>query len=120
MPKKTRQEKIAAELHRLKKQLEGQPTIPAPKTTEPREPKSTPEPINTSTGISLKGLDVTTSPSTQFVNKETERYDYTYLARDLRKIALLAIAAVAIEIVLSLTTHASFAKLILRSFGLEI
>jgi hypothetical protein len=121
MPKKTREEKIAAQLRRLKKQLEGGQVVAKPTPVEPKVAEEpTGSPVITPTGVSLKELGVKTTPSTTVVKKELERYDYAYVARDLRKIAILAVAAVAIEIILNLTTRAGFAKLILRSFGLEI
>jgi hypothetical protein len=130
MPKKTREEKMAAAIRRLKQQVAGQqipirPTVSS-EGQEPESPPSTPEttavPKQTLTpqGYSVAGLKLKSVPTVTPIIKEEERYNYTYVTADLRKIAVLAVAAIALEAILNLTTHASFAKLILRRFGIEI
>jgi len=130
MPKKTREEKMAAAIRRLKQQVAGQqipirPTVSS-EGQEPESPSSAPEttavPKQTLTpqGYSLGDLKQKSVVSSGTKITEGERYNYTYVTADLRKIAVLAAAAIALEAILNLTTHASFAKLILRRFGIEI
>jgi len=129
MPKKTREEKMAAALRRLKQQVALQqsprPAVaserPTPESTS-AAPETTAAPNQSVTpqGYSLSNFKQKSPPSPQLIRTEGERYNYAYVTGDLRKIAVLASAAVALEIILSLTTRASFAKLILRTFGIEI
>lgn len=120
MPKKTREEKMAAQLRRMKEQLGRKQYIPA-KSQEPtrasQPPKQEDQPKQS---ISVDGLSLKTTPTTQSIKEVAERYNYAYVGSDLRKIAVLATAAVALEIVLNLTTRASFVKLILHNLGIEI
>ena len=121
---------MAAALRRLKQQVAGQQSPKPPAISSEGQSleaaRSTPEPIAvpkqklTSQGYSLRDLKQKSANHTEITSREEERYNYTYVVVDLRKIAVLASAAVALEIILSLTTRASFAKLILRTFGIEI
>jgi hypothetical protein len=135
MPKKTREEKMAAQLRRMKEQLTRQQSAPASvqETLKPTQPAK--QEVPTTQGFSVSGVNLKSTPALQptrevaerYNRKITsrdcfsgERYNYAYIARDLKKIATLAAAAIALEIILNLTTRASFAKLILRTLGIDI
>lgn len=133
MPKKTREEKMAAQLRRMKKQMELQtegrferPLDVAEAPTKQNTPQSS---------FSLKDLDSAKAKADQPAKTKTQGYhytpidkvsqgavthDYNQVKSDLRRILILAVATVALEIVLNLTLRASFAKLILLHFGIEI
>lgn len=93
-------------------------------TTPPLHPSKPEEPTKQETparvGVNISGLDLKSSLTKEPTKDVSQRYDYAYVASDLRKIVILATAAVALEIILNLTTRASFAKLILRTLGIEI
>lgn len=97
MPRKTKQQKILAELRALRSQVQ------TPINTALTEPK----PVRDS--ISKERLS--TLMSTNQV-AATFNHDYRYVYKDLRKVAVLATIALLIEIVLSLTLNMGFAKLI--------
>jgi len=119
MPKKTREEKMAAQLRRMKEQLAMRQSSPI--STPPPKPAVSPQPeAVATTGFSISKSDFKKTTALQPTKEVEQRYDYTYIAGDLRKIAALAAVAITLEIALNLTTRASFAKLILRSFGIEI
>ena len=121
MPKKTREEKMAAQLRRMKEQLGKQQATAAPAQEAPKPVKPTKQETTPPTkSYSTSGVDLKSTPATQPTKEVAERYNYAYVAGDLRKIAILAIAAIALEIILNLTTRASFAKLILRTLGIDI
>jgi hypothetical protein len=101
MPKKTREEKILARLRRLEQSNE---TI-----TEVSEPSAP-----TSSGYSLKNISPPTK-STPITSTSTE-VDYSYVRSDLKKIAILTVAALLIEVALSLTASEWYAKLFPRLF----
>jgi hypothetical protein len=86
MPKKTRQQKILTELRALRNQV--QPENPSQSPVSPKPPKV-----------------VMTSPGSASTN-------YSYVIKDLKKVAILATICFLIEIVLSLTLNLGFAKLI--------
>jgi len=91
MPKKTREEKILARLHRLEKtQTEG--STPTPDGTVS---KST---FNLADAARKETVSSPAAPTTGRQN-----LDYSYVKGDLRKIALFTIAALLTEFVLSLT-----------------
>lgn len=92
--RKTREQKIRAELRSLKSQLP-----PTPNQTS-------------SIKIDLPSIS---SP----VTKASSSYDYSYVSKDLRKIFVLAVVLVLLELGLSLTTQNESVKLILRSIGLN-
>ncbi|OGY22984.1 MAG: hypothetical protein A2172_03565 [Candidatus Woykebacteria bacterium RBG_13_40_15] len=124
MPKKTRAEKLAAQLRRLKMQssVSGQQpspinqTIPQP-TAEVGQEKPREVPITTTKPvINIQQI----IEKKQSPKDESQRYSYSYVKGDLRKIVVLASLAVAVEVGLNLTLRTSFAKLILRTFGIEI
>lgn len=109
MPRKTRKEKLAASLHKLQRQLENPSTPEASTQSENIRPEGR---------ISLKGL-----PKVTFKNERVaivDIHEYSYIARDLRKILLIAAGAILLEIALSLTLSSNSAKVFLRSIGLEI
>ena len=119
MPKKTREEKMAAQLRRMKEQLAMQQSSPIAPT--PPKPAAAPQTqVTAPKGFSVSEPDFKKPTIFQPTKEVGQRYDYTYVTGDLRKIAVLAAVAIALEVALNLTTRASFAKLILRSFGLEI
>ncbi len=116
MPKKTRQQKMAAALRRLKKQAQVQETA-TPTTPKVQKPQTEP-PI--AQGYSLSKLKVEKASDKPKVTVEAQRYNYTYVSSDLKKIILLSTFAIALEILLNLTMRLEFAKLLLLRFGIEI
>ena len=116
MPRKTREQKMAAALRRLKARVQPQakPSSPPPKKQKPQT--ETPSSQDYSYSVSLPK----TPQAAQPVKTEVQRYDYAYVSSDLKKIALLSVFAIVLEIVLSLTMRLEFAKLLLRRFGIDI
>jgi hypothetical protein len=122
MPKKTRAEKLAAQLRRLKMQASFsgqqptekviQPQVIENKSEQPQQPSIEAKPI-----INIQ--EVINKKETP-KGSESQRYNYSYVKGDLRKIITLASLAVTIEVGLNLTLRTGFAKLILRTFGIEI
>jgi len=111
---------MAAQLRRMKEQLATRQTT-APTTPQPVKPEPpVKQESQTKQGFSISSLNLKNTPPTQPAKEAVQHYDYAYVRADLRKIALLATAAIALEIALNLTTHSSFAKLILRTLGIEI
>lgn len=90
MPKKTRQEKILAQLKRLQ-QRQTQPTQPDTTTQE------NPSKIEVSTG--LKSLE----PKNNVVSagETSKELDYSYAYKDLRKTLFFVSIAIIFEIILS-------------------
>ena len=120
MPKKTREEKMAAQLRRMKEQLTRQQSAPASVQETPKPTQPAKQEVPTTQGFSVSGVSLKSTPALQPTREVAERYNYAYIARDLKKIATLAAAAIALEIILNLTTRTSFAKLILRTLGIDI
>lgn len=94
MPKKTRQQKILAELRSLKKELQVPQAVP-----------SNPTPNSYQVNQERVANPITISPVNAIA------YDYSYLFKDLRKVAVLSTIAILIEVVLSLTLNIGFANL---------
>ncbi len=116
MPRKTRQQKMAAALRRLKQQAQVQESVAAaPKKIEEPQPEAA-----TTQGYSLNKLKIESASEKPRVRVEARRYDYTHVSGDLKKIITLSTLAVALEILLHLTMRNEFAKLLLRRFGIEI
>src|SRR4030042_893407 len=113
MPRKTREEKMAAQLRRMKEQLTRQQPVPVSTQEPPKPTQPARQEIPSTKGFSVSNVNLKSTPNAQPTRETAERYNYAYVTGDLRKIATLAIAAIALEIILSLTTRASFAKLIL-------
>jgi hypothetical protein len=115
MPRKTRQEKMAAALRRLKKQAQTseESTPTTPKVKEPKQD------IQTHQGYSLDKIQVDKPSVKPPPRSETARYDYTYVFNDLKTIVFLSILAIGLEILLNLTMRLEFAKLLLRRFGID-
>lgn len=94
MPRKTKQQKILAELRSLKKELQVPQQIQSPATNS--------NPVTSTEKIP----PIVTSPARSF------SYDYRYVTQDLKKVAILATIALLIEVVLSLTLNMGFANLL--------
>jgi hypothetical protein len=103
MPKKTREEKILARLRRLEKTQ--------------AESEATPAPTAGKSNFSLNDVEKN-KPSTSTTTHSSNRaaLDYSYVKKDLRKIAVLTVAALLVEFVLSLTASSWYAKLFPRLF----
>jgi hypothetical protein len=122
MPKKTRAEKLAAQLRRLKMQASFSDQQPTGKVIQPQaaENKSEqPQQPSIEAKPTINIQEVIDKKET-VKGDESKRYNYSHVKGDLRKIITLASLAVAIEVGLNLTLRTSFAKLILRTFGIEI
>jgi hypothetical protein len=116
MPRKTRQQKMAAALRRLKKRTQVQePVVATPQKIQKPQPEAA-----TTQGYSLGKLKEEKALEKPKVKVEAQRYDYTHVSSDLKKIILLSTLAIALEILLNLTMRAEFAKLLLRRFGIDI
>lgn len=115
MPKKTKEQKMASQLRRLKKQSQPQKRRVETKTKQV-EIKSA---VLPPTSYGLDDVKVGSLSKKPF-KTETQRYDYSYLNSDLKKIVIFSIIAITFEVVLSLTMRAGFAKLLLLRFGIEI
>jgi len=113
MPKKTREEKIAAQLRRLKQQIASQ-------EIGPQEVPDTKTPPVSSPTISLDSLAIKSPAATPLAKPKLDRYSYSYVSSDLKKIAVLAAAMIIFEISVNLTLRTDFAKLLLRSFGIDL
>ena len=105
MPKKTREEKILARLHRLERENSQQ---------LPPETNATQVEITKPSGISLKQISPAKAQAPLHHNIET--VDYSYVAGDLKKTLILTAIALLFEIVLSLTASNWYAKLFPRLF----
>lgn len=107
MTRKTKKQKILAKLHRLEQ-----------KTTEaPRK-----KPISNQVKPGNEGLTITNlkpEVSSETSTKKSE-YDYSYVYKDVRKILILAVLALFVEIAISLTASNGYAKLVLRALNLDI
>lgn len=107
MPRKTRKQKIASQLHRLsKKSVSGQRRIKAEEpivTVETTKPVYKPE-FRESKSTKTAGLNI----------------NYSYVTTDLKRIGIIAILTIVLEIGLNLTLRTNFAKLLLLSLGIEI
>jgi len=116
MTRKTRQQKMAAAIRRLKQQAQVQESVAVtPQKIEEPKPEAA-----TTQGYSLNKLKVGKAAEKPKVKVETQRYDYSHVSAELKKIITLSTLAIALEILLNLTMRAEFAKLLLRRFGIEI
>lgn len=100
MPRKTRHHKITAELRALKSQLQQ----PAPNTQD----NHTALVKESFSREKLAGL-LTPQPS---ASSQSFSVDYSYIYRDLRKVAILGTIALLLEVVVSLTLNLGFANLL--------
>ena len=106
MPRKTRQQKLAAELRSLKSQL---------RTSEMTEVSSVPQ-SETRKTLAANRLSQLLNTTTLAATSRNN-YDYGYVVKDLRKVAVLATIALLIEVVLSLTLNLGFANLLKDLLG---
>ncbi len=90
MPKKTRQEKVLAQLKRLQQQQN--PSVTSSSATQPSVEKST-------VSLNLKSLE--TSQNTQPSQQKSATYEYAYVYKDLKKTLIFAVLAVIFEFALS-------------------
>jgi uncharacterized protein YpuA (DUF1002 family) len=112
MSRKTKKEKLASQLRRLRQS--ATPTVSQVEQIQPSS--SLPIP---STTVSLKDLQINKTAATAS-KSEGVRYDYSHILGDLKKIGILILASISFEVLVNLTIRTSFAKLILRTFGIEI
>ncbi|MEX0621919.1 MAG: hypothetical protein WD187_02915 [Candidatus Woykebacteria bacterium] len=111
MPKKTKEQKMAAALRRMKIRID-QEKRPVPKGAGEKKPPAT--------EYSIDQIKIKSPASPAILRSKEARYDYSYIARDLKTILILSSVAIVIEVGLSLTMRLQFAKLLLRRFGIEI
>lgn len=103
MPKKTRKEKMASQLRRLKEAMKKAETTFSQPLTEPPKLKYNP----------------TIPPKTPTAQtKSTDEFASIY--KDIRQVGIVVVVTLLIQIGLNLTLRTNFAKLLLRSFGIEI
>ena len=107
MPRKTRKEKMSAQLRRLKSQVEGeQPDFKLEKPVTKKVvsvPAYEPE-LNVSNPVQIR----------------SDQTNYSYVISDLSKIGLLIIVTLILEVALNLTVRTNFAKLLLSNLGIEL
>jgi hypothetical protein len=115
MPKKTKRQKMAAALRRMKKQVEQK----APEKEGLAKPQAKEE-VSAPTTYSLRSVKEKEAESPVRSGSREKQRNYAYVAGDLRKIFVLSLVAITFEIALSLTTRLEFAKLLLRRFGIDI
>ena len=115
MPRKTKQQKMAAALRRMKNQIKQ---LPFEKNSA-EESKTKEETIAT---VEYNAESLATKETKYAIssNPMEKQQNYAYVSRDLRKIFILSLIAISLEVALSLTTRLEFAKLLLRRFGIEI
>src|SRR3989344_4416698 len=116
MPKKTREQKMASELRRLKRQASPQKSWEAPKA-KAVETRPT---IVPSTGYNVSEVRVAALSSKEASKTEIQSYDYSYVTSDLKKIVILSTLTITFEVVLNLTMRLEFANLLLRRLGIDI
>ncbi len=116
MPKKTREQKMASELRRLKRQASPQKSLGTlrAKTVETRSTTL----LNA--GYNVSKVRVEALSSTDVSTTQTQNHDYSYVTSDLKKIAVLSILTITFEVVLNLTMRLEFANLLLRRLGIDI
>ncbi len=119
MPRKTKQQKMAAALRRMKNKVETKSSTTTTTTTTTESP-STKTNTPTASTYNLENLRTKETKYSGAGSVVTKAEDYSFLAKDLRKIFILSLLAIILEIVISLTTRIHFAKLILLRFGIEI
>lgn len=105
VPRKTKQQKILSKLRRLEQK-------PASETSTEVRPEISLE------GLSTSAVNLRPEATDQPTPKD-DRYNYSYVYKDIRKIFILTAIALALEIILSLTASGSYAKLVLRTLNLE-
>ncbi len=113
MPRKTKQQKMAAALRRLKKKVETKKISSAEKSTTDIN-------VPTASTYNLENLRIKETKISGLGVAVSKVDNYSYLAHDLRKIFILSLLAIFLEVVLTLTTRTHFAKLLLLRFGIEI
>ena len=113
MPRKTKQQKMAAALRRMKKKVEAKKISPAEKST-------TSVNVPTASTYNLENLRIKETKISGSDVTVSKTGNYLYLASDLRKIFILSLLAIFLEVALTLTTRTQFAKLLLLRFGIEI
>lgn len=113
MPRKTKQQKMAAALRRMKKEVET-------KKTPPTEQPTTKVDAPTASTYNLANLRVKEEHISGPGVAVSKVGNYSYLANDIRKIFILSILAIFLEVVITLTTKTQFAKLVLLQLGIEI
>ena|SRR3972149_4140655 len=117
MPKKTREQKMASELRRLKRQASPQKSWEPPKA-KAAETRPT---IVPSTGYNnVSEVRVAALSSKEASKTEIQSYDYSYVTSDLKKIVVLSTLTITFEVVLNLTMRLEFANLLLRRLGIDI
>lgn len=104
MPRKTKHQKILAELRTLKGQIQA-PVVGNNNSSEPAG-------IPTHEAISPTRLSSLLNTPTRSNPTNTVSLDYNYIFKDLRKVAVLATVALLIELVASLTLNVGFANLL--------
>lgn len=107
MSRKTKKEKMASALRRIKKQTEISQSRIEREEKEPRQETVVPKYT-----VHLKSVS-----TAKQVDSDSR---YSYVISDIKKVGLLMILAIAFEIVLNLTLRTNFAKLLLRNLGIEI
>lgn len=115
MPRKTKGQKMAAALHRMKKKVEQQESSKKQTAKQPAPATEIPKAAYDPGVFKLKE-----PAKTPAIRSSTEKYNYAYVTSDLRKALILSAAAIALEIVLNLTLRSSFAELLLRRFGIGV
>jgi hypothetical protein len=117
MPRKTKRQKILARLHRLEQKGED---ATSPNTSKRVEPEVR---IENQQKISIKPEPSIAQPKETKVatqaSVQDNRYNYSYVYKDLRKIIVLTVLALGGEVFLSLTASTSYAKLVLRALNLD-
>jgi len=116
MPKKTKEQKMASELRRLKRQASPQKSWNAPRA-KVVEIRST---VLPSAGYNVNEVGVEALSSKNGSKTEIQSYDYSYVTSDLKKIVVLSIITITFEVVLNLTMRLEFANLLLRRLGIDI
>ncbi|OGY23841.1 MAG: hypothetical protein A2172_05415 [Candidatus Woykebacteria bacterium RBG_13_40_15] len=116
MPRKTKAQKMAATLKRLRSQASSFQT-PTKTDEAPIDAakKDVPSLEYSLTDVKIKSPVRPAKP-----NIDTQSVNYDYVAGDLKKIFILTILAISLEVLLNLTMRLQFAKLLLRRFGIEI
>ena len=116
MPKKTREQKMAAAIRRLKNQA----GLGVSRATPPQEAKVTKGSTTPNQGYTLPDIKPDKITYQQPKQTEVATHKYDYVASDLKRIALFTVIAISLEVALNLTMRLQFVKLLLRRFGLEI
>ena len=108
MPRKTKKQKVLAKLHRLEQRTHEPPTKKKSTSSQAKLGDA---------GLTLTNLKPKTSSE---INTKKYEYDYSYVYKDVRKILIITIIALFVEIALGLTASNGYAKLVLRALNLDI